>query len=451
METKTDVLILGGGPAGIQGSRMLKIKRPDWDVTMIRRESASMVYCAIPYALEGLFGPEKVYKKDELVTEVGVKLMKETAVEANLKEKWVKTAEGNTVHFDKMLFVPGSINFVPPVPGHTLDGVLTVKTNDDMMAILNRLDNGAENAVVIGAGAIGIEQAIAFRTRGVNTHLVDMAKRILPNLSDADMSDPLRDILLSTGMHLHLGAALKEFTGQDGKVSGVVLDTGEVLSLNPGKDFVVVAVGMRPVIDLVKDQLEIGRTGIIVNRRMETSVPDVYSAGDVVQMWSAIDNKDLDGKLATNAVPMAKVAAVNIMGGHAEYPGIVNGAVTVIGDLRIGGTGFTEEFAGTRGFEVVTGFGETTSRFSMMPGAKPVKVKLIADRKTGRIIGGQVTGYEAVAERIDIITLAIQQNLHAEQLAQLSYSAQPWQTFFPARNAIVQAASDVAEKLKKTE
>ncbi len=450
MNKQTDLLIIGGGPAGIQAARTIKSRRPDLSVTMIRKERASMIYCAIPYAMEGMFDAEVVLKKDSLVTEVGVDLIRETAEELNLKDKWVRTMEGTRVEYETLFFVPGSINLVPPIPGHDLEGVLTVKTEDDMNAITSRMDAGAKCAIAVGAGAIGLEQAMAFRHRGLKTHLVDLSDRILPNMSDPEMSGDAHKILEDQGITIHLNSGLQSLNGTDGRVTSVTLDSGEVIPLANEHDFVVLAVGMRPLTHLVEGQLDIGPGGIIVNNRMETSVPGVYSAGDVTQSWSGIDENLLDGKLATNAVPMAKVAAANIMGGDAEYPGIFNGSVTVVGDLRIGGTGFTETFAKSRGFETVVGYGETTSRFPMMPGATQLKVKLIADRHTGRIIGGQVVGKEAVAERIDVITLAIQTRMTAAQLAQLSYSAQPWQTFFPARNAIVQAASNIASKLTNT-
>jgi NADH oxidase (H2O2-forming) len=449
MKKTVDVLILGGGPAGIQASRTIRMSRPDWRVAVIRKERASMVYCAIPYALEGLIDPASVLKKDELVTSVGAELINETAESVNVQEKWMKTVEGTRIDFEKLLFVPGSTNVIPPVPGHELNGILSVKTERDMENIQQRLGSGAETVVVIGAGAIGIEQALAYRKRGLAVHLVDLADRILPHMTDADMSNPLQEILVNNQIQLHLGSRLNAFHG-NGRVDLVELSTGKEIKLNNPADFVIVSVGMRPLVDMVKDQLETGHDGILVNDQMQTSSPHVYAAGDVIQGWSGIDGNYIGGRLATNAVPMAKAAAHNIMGKNVRYPGFFNGAVTVVDKMRIGGTGFTETYAkAERGFDVAVGYGETMSRFPMMPDAQPVKVKLIGDRATGKIIGGQVIGQEAVAERIDVITLAIQQKMTASDLADMSYSAQPWQTFFPARNAIVQAAADLSEKLGK--
>ncbi|HPQ40326.1 MAG TPA: FAD-dependent oxidoreductase [bacterium] len=450
MTNVADLLIIGGGPAGIQTARMVKMKRPEMRVAMLRPERASMVYCAIPYALEGIIDARKVLKSDDLVTGAGVELIRESATAVDTGHRRVETDTGRVLNYRTLLFAPGATGLMPPVPGRNLGGVFTVKTEDDMNRIMARLEAGAERAVVIGAGAIGLEQAQAYRSRGLTVHLVDLADRILPHLTDADMSEPLTHLLIDSGIDLHLKSKLSAFRG-DGEVSEVVLDSGDTFALTPGRDFAVVAVGMKPLSGLLDGQVDTGPDGIIVNARMETSVAGVYAAGDVVQGWSGIDGKPLGGRLATNAVPMAKIAAINILGGNAQYPGFFNGAATVVGEMRIGGTGFTETYARDRGYEVVTGYGETTSRFPMMPGARPVKVKLIADTATGRIIGGQVTAFEAVTERIDVITLAIQQRMTASELMNLSYSAQPWQTFFPARNAIVQAATALNDRLMGTD
>jgi NADPH-dependent 2,4-dienoyl-CoA reductase/sulfur reductase-like enzyme len=424
---------------------MIKAQRPEWSVTMLRPEPASMVYCAIPYALEGLIPREKALKSDELVTGAGVELVRDHAQELDLREKWVRTRGGERIDYERVLLVAGAEPFVPPVPGAGLDRVETMKSQEDMDRVLGYLDRGAQKAVVVGAGAIGIEQAIAYRNRGMEVHLVDLQDRILPHLTDADTSEPGREILEEMGIQLHLRTKIAGFRGR-AAVAGVDLSDGTSIDLDEGDDFVVLAIGMKPNVSLFEGQLELAPDGIVVDERMWTGMPDTFAAGDCTQCISGIDGKPLGGKLATNAVPQAKVAALNLLGQQARYPGIFNGAATVVGDLRIGGTGFTETYARSRGFEPVVSVGESTSRFPMMPGAKPVRVKLVADAATGRLIGGQVRGYEAVAERVDVITLAIQQGMTGAELAGLSYSAQPWQTFFPAKNAIVEAAAGLPGK-----
>jgi len=452
----TDVLIIGGGPAGIQASRMVKVSRPEWEVTVLRPEPHSMVYCAIPYALEGLFSPEKTFKRDDLVTEVGTNLLRLKAVKVNAEDHTVDLEDGSSIHYAKLFICVGATPIRPPLPGVNLANVYTVKTGEDMARLLERLNGGRDycfdddtgsvpeglTAVVVGAGAIGLEQATAYRARGAEVHLVEMQNRPLPTmLDDEACSDRITAEILETGIHFHVGVSLEALVGEQ-ECEAVVLSDGTRIDLEPRRDFVVLAIGMKPEIDFLDlDLFKHERDGLVVDSRMRTSVPDIWAGGDCTTFHSGIDGKPIGGKLATNAVPMAKVAAQDMMGMDAQYPGFFNGAVTVLGDLRIGGTGFTETLARDRGLEVFSTVAELPTRFPMMPEKGWIRMRLTFEKESLRLVGAQMIGTDSVAERLDLLTLAIQRSLTATDLTQLSYSAQPWQTFFPAKNVIVEAAT----------
>lgn len=445
---RTDVLIVGGGPAGIQASRLVRTLAPDKRVIVLRPEEYSVIYCAIPYAIEGLVKMPSIAKKDELITEVGAELWRDKALAADINKQTVTVDGGRNIHYKKLLIATGAIPFVPPVPGWDLDHILTVKTAEDTQRI-TQLASQARHAIVIGAGAIGIEQAQALIKLGLQVDLVDMVGHPLPSMIDGEYGMLVIKWLKEIGVRWYGNSAITKFEGNKA-VSAVVLENGDRIKLEEGRDIIIVCAGVRPELGAFEQtDLKRGKDGLIVNSMMQTSHNDVYAAGDCVQYFSAIDGLPVGGKLATNAVPMAKVAAKNMIGINAQYSGFINGAATCVGDWRIGGTGFTEEFARNRGYKTVIGWGETTSRFPMMPGAQKVQVKIVADASNCRVLGGQVIGKEAVAERVDVITLALQQKLTVDDLAALSYSAQPWQTFFPARNAIVQAAEDAQKNFKK--
>ncbi|MBU0638658.1 MAG: FAD-dependent oxidoreductase [Planctomycetes bacterium] len=450
MATETDVLVIGGGPAGITFSRVLKKLRSETSITMLRPEEYSMVYCAIPYAIEGLFEHEKVYKKDSLVTDVGVDLVRTHAVNVDFDNKEVTDSAGTVFRYETLFIATGAVPVRPPIPGADARNVFTIKTQEDMLALIARVEAQAKKAVVIGAGAIGVEQAQAYREKGLETHLVYIATRVLPNMIDEDMATPLHKVLAEKGINLTLGVGVERMETVENQVSRVRLANGDAIDLDPERDFVCLSVGMKPDIALFEHpRLELEHDGIVVDARMRTSLPNVYAAGDNCHFQSAIDGKPIGGKLATNAVPMAKVAARNVAGIADEYPGFFNGAATCTFQYRVGATGFTEELARQRGFQTVSGHGSTTSLFPMMPGATELKVKIVADAQSGRVIGGQVLGETPTADKVDTITLAIQQSLTLKQLAKLSYSAQPWQTFFPARNAIVEACENALGLLTK--
>jgi NADPH-dependent 2,4-dienoyl-CoA reductase/sulfur reductase-like enzyme len=441
--SKTDVLIIGGGPAGITFARKLKKLKPELDIIMFRPESHSMVYCAIPYAIEGLFEPSKVLKRDELVTDAGIELLRRRVTEVDLQAMRVRDETGEEYEAAVVFIATGASPIRPPVPGADAANVFTVKQQEDMEGLIHCVEQGAKRAVVVGAGAIGIEQAQAYRTRGLDVTLIDMADRALPSLLDADMAEAVHDTLTAQGIDLRLLQRVKTLGKTGEKVSAVFLSDGSRIDLDPDTDFVCFAVGMGPDVDLFRDEgLKMNRDGIVVDNRMRTNIAGVYAAGDCCSYVSGIDEKPIGGKLATNAVPMAKTAARVVAGKDDEYAGFFNGAATCAYDLRVGSTGFTEQAALERGFTTIVGYGETTTLFPMMPGAGNLKVKIVADKHDFRIIGGQVVSTLPTTDKVDVITLAIQRRMTLKGLAKLSYSAQPWQSFFPARSAIVEACEN---------
>lgn len=453
MKTRS-VVVIGGGPAAITFSRTLKKLKPEAQITMFRPEAHSMVYCAIPYAIEGLFEPSKVFKPDELVTDIGVDLIRRKVESVDFKNKHVVDDAGETYRYETLFIATGASPIRPPIPGADAANVFTVKTGRDMADIIAKIEGGAKRAVVVGAGAIGIEQVLAYEARGLETWLIDMAPHALPNMVDEDMSEPLHTALDSHGVDLAFDAkveTLETTTLAGGQstvrgVSQVGLSNGDVIALDPQKDFLCFSVGMKPDLDLfLQSDLEVTRDGIVVDSRMRTNIPNVMAAGDCCTFFSSIDEKPLSGKLATNAVPMARVAARVLAGKDDEYTGFLNGAATCVEEWRVAATGFTAAFAKSRGIETIVGYGESTTLFPMMPGAEKLKVKIVADKKNMRVIGAQVLSKLPATDKIDVITLAIQQGMTLNGLSRLSYSAQPWQSFFPAKSAIVEACENALD------
>jgi len=446
-QIQTEVLVIGGGPAGIIFSRNLKKLKPQTDVTMLRPEKHSMVYCAIPYAIEKLFDHQKTFKRDGLVTDSGAHLIKRKVKEVDLRAKRIIHEAGDIYTADILFIATGANPILPPVSGADATNIHTVKNQDDMEAIIANINNGAKRAVVIGAGAIGIEQAQAYRSHGLDVYLIDMASRVLPSMMDEDMVDILHKTLRQNGIKLMLSTRVERIKKEGQLAKQIVLSNDDAIDLDPSCDFVCFAVGMKPDIELFKGQdIEMSHDGIVVDSRMRTNMSGVYAAGDCCQYLSVIDGKPISGKLATNAVPMAKIAARVIAGKDDEYAGFLNGAATCIYDMRVGSTGFTAEVAKQRGIDTIVGWGETTTLFPMMPNAGKLQVKVVADTRNLRVIGAQVVSSTLpVTDKIDIITLAIQRRLTLKGLSKLSYSAQPWQSFFPARNAIVEACENALD------
>lgn len=446
-----EIAVIGGGPAGITLAKILGKKKK---TVIIRPEDHSMIYCAMPYAIEGLLETGKTLKSDSLVTDAGADLLRKTVKEIDYEGKTLWFDDGESLSYEKLILATGAEPLIPPIPGAELRGVSGFKTEDDLKTLLALIEQGLRKAVVVGAGAIGMELAQALAEKGLQVDLVDLGGSVLPNLVDPEMTEDLEAEMVRRGIRLHLNTRVTGLKGQDW-VEAVELDNGSTLAFLPRNGskegdgpthdgLVIFAVGMRPSLDLVVGRgFDLGKDGIIINDRMETSRDDVFAAGDCTQFISGITGKAVPGKLATNAVPMAKVLGYRLLGQARRYPGFFNGAATRVGPFFAGGTGLTETAAAREGFEVITGTAEVTTRFPIMPEAKKMVVKLVADRKSHRLLGAQIISGEPVTGQIDLLTFAIQKESTVEDMTSLSYSSQPYQSFYPAGNGVVMAAEKI--------
>ena len=436
---KHDILIIGGGPAGITLTKNIKDKR---DIGIIRPEDHSMVYCAMPYVVEDLLSYDKTLKDDSIVTDTGANLIRDKVIEVDFENHIVKTEKNNEYGYNELVIATGADPILPPVPGATLDNVMTFKSENDLKKILNIIDSGVENVSVVGAGAIGIELAQALNEKGFNTNLIDMMPTILPNLLDEDMSKKAQEELKELGLNLFLNSKVTELKGKE-SVETIVLGNKEVES-----DLVIFAVGMNANVDFLDDSdLEIGKDGIVVNEKMETNLEDVYAVGDCVQFECAITGEITSGKLATNAVAMGRVLAENLVDKDRRYEGFYNGAATKVGKFYVGGTGLSERLAKDK-YNIVIAKSKFTTAFPIMPFAKEVEMKLIVNKDNNKILGGQIISGEPVTDKVDKITMAVQYGIDVYELLDFNYSSQPYQSFYPAHNLLVKAAENAVNKLE---
>ncbi len=448
---KYEIVVIGGGPAGITLSKMLGKK---FKMAVIRPEDHSMIYCALPYAIEGLITNEKTFKEDSLVLDAGAELIRSKVKTVDFDNKTLKLENDEELSYEKLIIATGATPFMPPIPGIDLEGVTGFKTADDLIWIEDKLDKDVNNAVVVGAGAIGIELAQALAFKGINVNLIDMAGSVLPNMLDEELSEKLRFEMINKGVNFIGNARVTELRGKK-FVEEVVMDSGKIIKFqseeeNKQTGIVIFAVGMKPEVDFLKDSpLEIDKQGIVINDKMETNIPNVYAVGDCTQFYSGIDQKTLSGKLATNAVPMSKILGFNLLGQNRTYKGFFNGAATKVGKYYLGSTGFTEKIAKQRGFDVICGYSEVTTKFPIMPTKKNKRMKLVVDKKSHRVLGAQIVSGEPVIGRIDLLTYSIQKGSTVEELAELSYASQPHQSFYPAANIVVLASEEVIKKLSK--
>jgi NADH oxidase (H2O2-forming) len=443
MDKVGKVVVIGCSGAGALAARMLKNLEPSVDVTIIREEEEQglLTRCATPYICFGHVLADPSYKDDSIFTKPGINLVNVRAEKIDRERKAVTTADGKDYSYDKLVLATGARSIVPPISGTDLPGVFTLRTSDGAISILHWLNTKrVKCAVLVGGGAISVEIAYLAAQHGIKVTLIEMLEHILPSALDPDMSEGVESYMKEQGIDLRLSEQVKAINGNN-KVEDVLLASGEKINA----DMVIICAGAEPRSELAqKAGLEMGRLGLKVNKYLQTSDPDIYSAGDLIEYPSYITGKPIRGQLRPNAVIGGRVVAKNILGHGIEYPPLVNSFATKFFDKSIAGTGITESEAKKEDIDVVSAKQSSASQHSMMRGRKPYTVKLIFDKKDKRIIGGQiVSDSECPVKHIDAIAVAIRARWTALELATFRCAGQPELSPDPGMEPIALAAENI--------
>jgi NADH oxidase (H2O2-forming) len=348
---------------------------------------------------------------------------KATAI--NTKDKTVtiidKTGTTETLQYDSLVIATGADAFMPPIKGREKQGILSLRTIEDGEKIDQAIKNGAKSAVIMGAGLIGLETAVALIERGLKVTVVEMLPQILPQMLDADTAKQVQEHLQEKGMNILTGKAVEEFLGGE-KVTAIAAG-GEKIEA----DLFISAFGVRANTKLAADAgIPLGETRAIkTNSRMETDVKDVYAIGDCAESPNIITHKSTCAQLGTIAVRQGKVAGTNAAGDYAQFTGILASAVTLLFDIEAGVTGLTETAATRARIEVITGAISSKTAADYYPTAKSIRVKLIVEKESQRIIGAQIIGGEEVTQRINAMSFAIQKQMTVRELAKADTAYAP--------------------------
>jgi NADH oxidase (H2O2-forming) len=308
---------------------------------------------------------------------------------------------------------------MPPIKGSEKNGILSLRTLEDGERILAAVEAGAKSAVIMGAGLIGLETGVGLIEQGLKVTVVEMLPQILPQLLDADMAKLVQEHLEEKGMRILLGKTVEEFVGGD-SVEAVVA-SGERIEA----DLFLSAFGVRANTKLAAEAgIPLGETRAIkTNACMETDIKDVYAVGDCAEAPNLLTHRVMCAQLGTVAVREGKVAGANAAGGYALFPGVLGSAVTKMFDIEAGNTGLTEAAAARNGIQVVTGAISSRTRADYYPGGKSIKIKLVVEKESQRIVGAQIVGGEEVTQRINCLSFAIQQGMTVRELARHSLRA----------------------------
>jgi NADPH-dependent 2,4-dienoyl-CoA reductase/sulfur reductase-like enzyme len=431
------LVVVGGDAAGMSAAMHARRRRAPEDLEVVafeRGRHTSYSACGIPYLVAGLVhDPEQlVARRPEQFRALGVDArIRHEVVEVDLGRRAVRVRalDAGTEAwepFDQLVVATGARPRRPPVPGADATGILGVQRLDDGIALLDALDaerggQGARRAVVVGGGYVGLEMAEALVLRGVPTTLVDARPQPMGTL-DLDMGALVADALRGEGVELVLGEPVQAFEVAAGAVTGVVVGDRTLPA-----DLVVLGLGVDPEVELGRAAgLAVGDAhGLRVDPRMRTSADGVWAAGDCVEVLHRVTGRHVAIALGTHANKQGRVAGIDCTGGDATFPGVVGTAVSKICAYEVARTGLTEAEAAAAGLDAEAHRVEATTRAGYFPGAGPITVKLVVERSTTRILGGQIIGREGAAKRIDVLAAAVWHEMAAEDLVGLDLSYAP--------------------------
>ncbi len=423
------IIVIGANAAGVEAASMARKKDRAAEITLITQEKhAGYSRCGLPFVLGGQIPSFKdltVYSPAYFQM-LKLNLKNETKATAiNTKDKTVitvnKAGVTETLQYDSLVIATGADSFMPPIKGREKQGILSLRTLEDGEKIDQAVKDGAKSAVIMGAGLIGLETGVALIERGLKVTVVEMLPQILPQMLDADMAKMVQEHLQEKGMCVLTEKAVEEFLGGD-KVTAIMAG-GEKIEA----DLFISAFGVRANTKLAVDAgIPLGESrGIKTNGRMETDVKDVYAVGDCAEAPNVITHKVACAQLGTIAVRQGKVAGANAGGGYALFPGVLASAVTRLFETEAGVTGLTEAAAQRAGIEVIAGAISSKTKADYYPNALPIKVKLVVEKESQRIIGAQIVGGEEVTQRINALSFAIQKGMTVRELAKADTAYAP--------------------------
>lgn len=443
-------VVIGGGAAGLGAAGGVKAADPGAEV-IVYTEFEDVAYspCGIPYVHGGEIPDfERLFLAGkQAYVDAGIDIRYETAVTAiDVDGHAVTVAGEGRVPYDSLVIATGWNYATPDVPGAELEGLYYVKNIRKAME-WDKVIAETRSAVVVEAGPLGLEMVTALAHRGVETHLVDPNPYPLAMMADADIMAPVTESWREMGVHLHFNTTLEGFLGDDGgAVRAVKTSDGEIAA-----DLVVIATHKVPNNALAAAAgLRLGSTGgIVVDERMKTSAPDVWAAGDAVEIPHGLTRTPLQGLTGSHAYAQGKTAGTNAGGGERAYRAVYVPWGTPAGKWVIGGASFGEVTATALGVPYVLGKADGISRARYYPGVQKITVKLLAEPGSLRLIGAQmVGGGEGIKERADFLAQAVRFGLTLRDLATME------NVYSPAIGAlnepiVVAAMNGVADATKK--
>ncbi|MCX5268107.1 FAD-dependent oxidoreductase [Streptomyces sp. NBC_00199] len=449
------LVVIGGDAAGMSAaSRARRLKGPDEleIVAFERGHFTSYSACGIPYWVGG-----DVAGRDDLVARTpeehrarGIDLRLRTEVTEidvagrQVRARAVDSGAQSWTSYDKLVVATGARPIRPDLPGADAAGVHGVQTLDDGQALIDTLSRArGRRAVVVGAGYIGVEMAEALINRGYEVTVVNRGSEPMSTL-DPDMGRLVHRAMEGMGIAMVNDAEVTEVcTTRDGRVRAVRTEDAEYPA-----DVVVLGIGVRPETALAQAAgLPVGgHGGLLTDLAMRVrGHEEIWAGGDCVEVLDLVSGRERHIALGTHANKHGQVIGANVAGGYATFPGVVGTAVSKVCDLEIARTGLREKDARRAGLRFETVTVESTSRAGYYPGASPMTVKMLAERRTGRLLGVQIVGREGAGKRVDVAAVALTAGMTVEQMTALDLGYAP--PFSPVWDPVLVAARKATAKV----
>lgn len=446
------IVIIGGVAAGAKAAAKSRRMQPNAEIDIYTQDThVSYSACGLPYYIEGNFEDWKKllirsveeFEKSNIHVHLLNRVTKIIPMDKKIIVKDLNTKEIKEVSYDKLVIATGSAPKMTDFPDIKLENIFTLRTLEDGISIRETMQR-VNNITVIGGGYISIELLEAFVKNGKNVVLIEKMPYIL-SVFDEEISSLIQTYILENchgQVKLITDDIVTEFIGEN-EVKGILTSKG----LEFETEMVVISAGVRPVVDIAQDAgIALGITGAIkVNSRMETSIPDIYACGDCTEKINIISNTPVWVPLGSTANKEGRVAAVNLCGGTEDFEGILGSAVTRFMDLNISMTGLSEKFAQKLGYDTVSVVITKKDKAGYMPEVENITLKLVADRRSHRILGAQAIGCGDADKKINTISIGITHRVTVENLLDVDFTYAP--PFSTSVDILHSAASMLKSKL----
>lgn len=421
-------MIIGGVAAGATAAAKVRRISPNAKIVMLEAgPDISFANCGLPYYISGDIKSRSkliLQSPESFNEQYNVEVHTHTLVATIDKEAHVvktvdsRSGEQRTFEYTKLILAQGGRPIKPELPGADQDHVFTLWTLEDMDKISNFLeDHKPQTAVVVGGGFIGLEMVEALVKRGLTVNVVEMMPHVMA-IMEAETAGFIENEMLSYGVGINTGASVVEIGSKT-----VGLDNGKVLNA----DMVILSIGVRPTLQLAKDAgLKVGEAGgLLVNEQLQTSDPDIYAAGDMVEIEHRVLGKKVRIPLAGPANRQGRIAAENALGGAHSYKGSIGTSVVRVFEAVAGTTGLSLKQARAAGIDADAVVVHKEHHTSYYPGSETVSTMLVYDRKSGVVLGGQAAGYKGADKRLDVIATATAAKLTVSDLADIDFAYSP--------------------------